>query len=223
MSVRSIVPVKFGRKARIRPKLIVIVDTVPPKVQLTAVRGEAGQITAAFHIEEIYPKLDSLTIEYRLASTSAWQTVPVGPKDVRSNNAQHRGEVTWYPQNASGTMEIRLRVNDMAGNPAESHAHLDLPAAGRGSNGKSHEISVGIGRGTSGRNQPLGPARADDGCPSDGPSSIFFSNTNRLARSCGAGYRTVATAWPTDEQDVLAGGERQSGLHRRGQAGRVPE
>ena len=50
------------------PKLIVIVDTVPPKVQLTAVRGDAGQITAAFRIEELYPKLDSLTIEYRLAS-----------------------------------------------------------------------------------------------------------------------------------------------------------
>ena len=49
------------------PKLIVIVDTVPPKVQLTAVRGDAGQITAAFRIEELYPKLDSLAIEYRLA------------------------------------------------------------------------------------------------------------------------------------------------------------
>ena len=103
------------------PKLIVIVDTVPPKVQLTAVRGDAGQITAAFRIEELYPKLDSLAIEYRLAPTAAWQAVPVGPKDVRSNNAEHTGEVTWYPQNASGTMEIRLRVSDMAGNPAESH------------------------------------------------------------------------------------------------------
>ena len=103
------------------PKLIVIVDTVPPKVQLSAVRGEAGQITAAFRIEEPYPKLDSLAIEYRLAPTASWQAVSVGPKDVHSNNAEHAGEVTWYPQNTSGTMEVRLRVNDLAGNPAESH------------------------------------------------------------------------------------------------------
>ncbi len=110
------------------PKLIVIVDTVPPKVQLTASRGDAGQITAAFRIEELYPKLDSLTIEYRLAPTASWQAVSVGPQDVRSNRAEHSGEVTFYPQNASATVEIRLRVTDLAGNPAESHANL-LPAA----------------------------------------------------------------------------------------------
>ena len=110
------------------PKLIVIVDTVPPKVQLTARRGDAGQITAAFRIEELYPKLDSLAIEYRLAPTAGWQAVPIGPKDVRSNNAEHTGEITWYPQNAVGTMEIRVRLTDMAGNPAESHAQVVLPA-----------------------------------------------------------------------------------------------
>jgi hypothetical protein len=108
--------------------LIVIVDTAPPKVQLSAVRGEAGQITATFRIEEPNPKLDSLAIEYRLASTAAWQAISVGPKDVRSDKAVHRGEVTWYPQNAEGTMEICLRISDMAGNPAESHVQVALPA-----------------------------------------------------------------------------------------------
>ena len=38
------------------PELIVIVDTVPPKAQLNAVRGDAGQITAMFRIEELYPE-----------------------------------------------------------------------------------------------------------------------------------------------------------------------
>ena len=111
------------------PKLIVIVDTVPPKTQLTAHRGDSGQITAAFRIEELYPKLDSLVLEYRLAPTAAWQAVSVGPRDVHSNNAEHSGEVTWYPQNASGTMEIRIRVSDLAGYPAESHAQVVLPTA----------------------------------------------------------------------------------------------
>jgi len=112
------------------PKLIVIVDTVPPKIQLTARRGDAGQITASFRIEELYPKLDSLVIEYRLAPTASWQAVSAGPKDVRGNHAEQTGEVTWYPQNASGNMEIRLRVQDLAGNPAESHTQIVLAAAG---------------------------------------------------------------------------------------------
>ncbi len=111
------------------PKLIVIVDTVPPKTQLTARCGDSGQITAIFRIEELYPKLDSLVLEHRLAPTAAWQAVSVGPKDVHSNNVEHTGEVTWYPQNASGTMEIRIRVSDLAGNPAESHTQVALPTA----------------------------------------------------------------------------------------------
>ncbi len=123
------------RSGRVRPegphtpKLIVIVDTSPPKVQLTATRGDAGQITAAFRIDEPYPKLESLVIEYRLGPNAAWQTVLAGPKDVHSTNAEHRGEVTWYPQPAWGTMEVRLRVSDMAGNPAESHTQVALPSA----------------------------------------------------------------------------------------------
>ena len=111
------------------PKLVVIVDTLPPKAQLAARRGDAGQVTAVFRIEELHPNLDSLAIEYRLGPTAAWQMVPVGRKDVRSNNAEHTGEGTWYPQSAAGTMEIRLRISDMAGNPAESHTQVVLLAA----------------------------------------------------------------------------------------------
>jgi hypothetical protein len=108
------------------PKLIVIVDTASPKIQLTARRGDAGQVTIGFRIEEPYPKLDTLAIEYRPTPAAAWQLVPVGPKDIRTNGAEHTGEVTWVPQNAVGILEIRLRVSDMAGNPAESHTQVAL-------------------------------------------------------------------------------------------------
>jgi hypothetical protein len=139
------------------PKLIVIVDTLPPKVQLAAVRGEAGQITATFHIGELYPKLDSLAIEYRLAPTAAWQSVPVGPKDVRSNNAEHSGEVTWYPQSASGTMEIRLHMTDMAGNLAETHTHIVLPAAGGPATANPMRPPLGAAAAIPDGTNPLGP------------------------------------------------------------------
>ena len=53
------------------PKLIVIVDTAPPKTQLTAHLGDFGQITTAFRTEELYPKLDTLSLEYLLVPTAA--------------------------------------------------------------------------------------------------------------------------------------------------------
>ena len=199
------------------PKLIVIVDTVPPKVQLAAVRGEAGQITAAFRIEELYPKLDSLAIEYRLAPTAPWQAVSVGPRDVHSNNAEHTGEVTWYPQNAPGTMEVRLRVNDMAGNPAESHTLVHAAAGNRG-NGESHASSGGGRRGNSGRNEPPGPQTPIPPAAASSPSFTAAAATTLPAAAKPDG--SVATAWTSDGQNALAGGERQSGLHRPGKSGR---
>jgi hypothetical protein len=107
-----------------RPKLIVIVDTLAPKVQLTATRRADGQVAASFRIEEPYPKLDSLTIDYRTGPTASWQPVNVSPRDVRSNNSEHTGEVTWYPRDVSVSMEVRLHVGDLAGNPAEGHASV---------------------------------------------------------------------------------------------------
>ena len=174
------------------PKLIVIVDTVPPKVQLTAVRGEAGQITAAFRIEELYPKLDSLAIEYRLAPTAAWQTVPVGPKDVRSNNAEHTGEVTWYPQNASGTMEIRLRVNDLAGNPAESHTHRPVR---RQRNAQSHATAVGEPSRQFRPERTRLVRRRRSRLRQRRPQLHLLRQRHRLARSCRQGGRIRGNRW----------------------------
>jgi hypothetical protein len=111
-------------------KLVVVVDTVPPKIQLTARRGDDGRITANFRIEEPYLRADSLMIDYRAAPGAAWQGVLVAPNEIHSNNAVHTAEATWFPspQNAAGTIEVRLRVSDMAGNPAEVHAQVNMSA-----------------------------------------------------------------------------------------------
>ena len=183
------------RSGRVRPegphtpKLIVIVDTSPPKVQLTATRGDAGQITAAFRIDEPYPKLESLVIEYRLGPNAAWQTVLAGPKDVHSTNAEHRGEVTWYPQPAWGTMEVRLRVSDMAGNPAESHTQVALSL---------------------GRDESRAAAAGDSAADSRGSDNCDVASSPS-ARRC------METANSRAGQDALASGEFQYHRFRRGQ------
>lgn len=167
------------------PKLIVIVDTVPPKVQLTAVRGESGQITVAFRIEELYPKLENLAIEYRAAPTAPWQAVSVGPKDVHSNNAEHTGEVTWYPQNASESMEVRFRVSDLAGNPAESHTRVQ-PAA-RGGSAAANPVRT-----------PLSPAAT----PAPASSATASASPTAAAKPTdpwqALGPQTGRTPWPAE-------------------------
>jgi hypothetical protein len=112
------------------PKLVVVVDTTPPKVEFAAQRGNDGRIIASFRIDEPYLKSDSLAIEYRFGPSQPWQGVAVAANDIRSSNNIHAGEVQWQPAVTSGTMEIRLRVSDLAGNSAEGHAqvNLSLPA-----------------------------------------------------------------------------------------------
>jgi hypothetical protein len=187
------------------PKLIVIVDTVPPKVQLSAVRGDAGQVTAKFRVEEQYPELGSLVIDYRLAPTAAWQTVPFGPQNVRSNNSEHAGEVTWYPQNATGTMEIRLRINDMAGNPAESHANIVLPAAEGATNTNPVRQPPGALAAVPEGTNPLGPHTSISRTvtmPVSPPPAATTAPPTTAAKTAEAwqplGPATGKTPWPAE-------------------------
>lgn len=108
------------------PGLKVVVDTTPPKLQLEVRRGNAGQVTATFQIEDPYPKLDSLSIQYRIGPGGAWQAVALGRQDIRAAGPTHGGEVTWWPPAGNGLMEIRAEVADMAGNPAVSNAQLAM-------------------------------------------------------------------------------------------------
>ena len=112
-----------------RPQLVVVVDTTPPKVQLTAHRSDDGRVVASFRVDELYLKSDSLTIEYRTAPQAPWQAVGAGA--VHINGAGLTGETSWFVLDHATAVQIRLRVSDMAGNTAEGHAQVSptAPAA----------------------------------------------------------------------------------------------
>jgi hypothetical protein len=200
------------------PNLIVIVDTVPPKVQLMAARGDAGQVTTTFRIDESYPKLDTLTIDYRTEPTTAWQTVPVGPKDVRSNSTEHRGEVTWYPQLNTATMEVRLRVGDLAGNPAESHARVASAAGGNATTANTAgPPATAIAANTTSANHPNPQAlvaAASTPSPSNSPTpptaSVPVTTPSPAAVKTAEplqplGSPTSRTPWPAENAVASAG------------------
>ena len=207
------------------PKLVVIVDTTPPKVQLKASRGDAGQVTAAFRIEEPYPKLDSMAIEYRLGPTAPWQTVLVGPNDVHTNNAEHTGEVTWYPQNAWGTMEIRLRVNDMAGNPAESHTQVVLAAAGGAATNPVRPAGAAAAATPAplGRQTPVSPAATMVAAPPASPTTAATSPVavKSADASQPSGSRVAMTPWPPENANSSSSTVRSSALETTSGSGSV--
>ncbi len=106
------------------PGLSVVVDTVPPRLDLEAVRGDGSEVTARWQITELNPKLDSLRILYRTDSSQQWQPVAVDHGRMTVNGPVQSGAVTWLPQGSGARVEIRAEVIDQAGNANVSHAQV---------------------------------------------------------------------------------------------------
>jgi hypothetical protein len=104
-----------------RPELRVLVDTTPPKLDIKAVRGEAGQMTARWQVAEAAPKPESLKLHYRTAPDAPWQPVTIDWQKVKASGSTQSGEVTWWPPAGTKDLEIRAEVADAAGNPAVGH------------------------------------------------------------------------------------------------------
>jgi hypothetical protein len=108
------------------PGLVVVVDTVPPVLQLDASRGEAGQITAKWQLTEPNLSLDTLRLQYRTSTSQSWQPVAIDRKSINSSSPAQSGEVTWWPRVGSGRVEIRAEASDTAGNATVTHAQVNL-------------------------------------------------------------------------------------------------
>jgi len=102
-----------------KPGLRVIVDTTIPQVDLQAYSGQGGQVTAVWKVDELNPQPATLTLQYRASETAPWQQVALGPKN------REGGYVTWIPQIRGPKVEVRLEVNDRAGNTAIRLAQVE--------------------------------------------------------------------------------------------------
>ncbi len=108
------------------PGLAVIVDTQAPVLSLEAFRGNGGQITARWRIDERDIQPNGLSLQFRVAPGETWQPIAIPPQTERSPDGSLVGEVSWWPQATSGTVEIRAEVTDRAGNPAVTHTQVTL-------------------------------------------------------------------------------------------------
>ena len=110
------------------PELKVIVDTVPPVLELKAQRGNAGEVRAQWRIRDTFLRPESLRISYRSNSTEAWQPVAADPLRPEPGSSSLVGEATWWPSQSGTSMTIRAEVTDLAGNTTASQARLDAMA-----------------------------------------------------------------------------------------------
>lgn len=94
----------------VRPQLEVFVDTQPPIVSLRPAPGREGSYAVEWDIREDNPDLSSLLLEYRLPGGSEWIPLTVEPA--------LSGQRAWTPS-TSGTVDVRLRVRDLAKNEGE--------------------------------------------------------------------------------------------------------
>jgi hypothetical protein len=112
-----------------RPGLRIVVDTVPPKLEIGARRGPSGEIVVRWQVDEQHFNPESLKILYRTQGAEAWQPVAIDRKNLRPSGSLWSGQLTWWPQSA-GAIEIRGDAADLAGNVAVNHAQVNIPTTG---------------------------------------------------------------------------------------------
>lgn len=112
-----------------KPEMSVIVDTTPPELEIEAKRGESGQITARWSIREPHLQPESLRVQYRTGQGRPWEAVAIDRRTMTRRGETLLGDATWWVPTERGRLEIRAEASDLAGNPAVSHAQLELGAA----------------------------------------------------------------------------------------------
>ena len=108
-------------EGRVDPQLKVTVDTIAPRLELTAVRGAAGEIVARWQAVDPNLKMGSFKLEYQANSSELWERVAVESPPAAMRHT-FSGETTWWPRASSGRLLVRAEVTDQSGNPAVSQA-----------------------------------------------------------------------------------------------------
>lgn len=103
------------------PEMKVVVDTVPPVLELQAGLGPSGEIVIQWYAQDPHAAADRPTIEYRPANDVAapWQAVAVG--------AGLEGSATL--PGMQGAVAVRARFLDLAGNEARKEVRVSAGPA----------------------------------------------------------------------------------------------
>ncbi len=100
-----------------RPELHVVVDTVAPKLKLRAWQDAAGELHAAWELDEPHLRPDSLKLMYNSgAANEPWQSVAVQPITPGSGQRTEGNQTAWRATSEAQRFILRAEVTDLAGN-----------------------------------------------------------------------------------------------------------
>jgi len=100
-----------------RPELHVVVDTVAPKLKLRSWKDEAGELHAAWELNEPHLRPDGLKLMYNSgAANEPWQAIVVQPITTGNGQPPRESQTTWRATSEAKKFFIRAEVTDLAGN-----------------------------------------------------------------------------------------------------------
>ena len=105
------------------PELRVVVDTLPPRLDLQVSRNAAGNIVAHWLAVDPLLKADTLKIEYQVAGDAIWHPVQFDLPHDDPSRSTATGDVAWRPAGMGKTV-VRAEIRDRAGNTAVTQATL---------------------------------------------------------------------------------------------------
>lgn len=105
----------------------VIVDTLAPRLDVTAERMPAGELSAQWQVVDPSLKPDSLKIEYRADDTAEWRELAASQARITEGRSTLTGDGVWWPQDVPGAITLRIQVTDRAGNPAVTQVKVKPP------------------------------------------------------------------------------------------------
>jgi hypothetical protein len=161
---------------QLQPNIKVCVDTTPPDVVLKPSTPRDGKVGVEWTVTDDNLDVNTFRLEYRTAG-GPWQELPA--------QKAASGERLWVP-NTNSAAEVRLRVQDRAGNIGEKTVTVSA-------NGDKYVSDVR-------------PKPGDSGPGNDtGASGIRFVNTNRISfnfkiEDVGTSGVSAVELWYTEDQ-----------------------
>jgi hypothetical protein len=207
-------------EGQLQAQLKVVVDTVAPRLDLTASRGAAGEIVARWQAVDPHLKTSSFKLEYQADASGPWERVAVEspPSAMRHTSS---GEATWWPRTAGGSsITVKAEITDSAGNPAVSQAIVKFDATPTGPPGTSAAATSGPARNSNASLPPnSATTNANSGIAPSGtqpdPHSGQSAQTPRLAAQPVARKTRAGGPESPLKFDILPAGQRPRMVNTR--------
>jgi len=115
------------------PGLKVLVDTVSPSIELTAVEERPGEVALQWRCTDPWLEANSQKIESQTIASVPWTPVAINEADIRRDAQSQSGRSRFQVPPGASEVTVRMEISDRAGNRATSQAlvRLNSPAAAK--------------------------------------------------------------------------------------------